>query len=267
MITLTALGFAGAFAAPPAAADVRDAPGDTTPTATPKRQHDIVRMIGDALAEVRLRPDQVTAVNKLHDQVLPLQDHADAMRSTLLLLLADQVSAGHVDDEALEPTLEATAVARETLIKGIRASLEQLHLILDDDQREDFADALESRMHEAVVAHSLDKKLDALSSELSLDDVQKREVKAALDQVATMFRAARREMHQILEAFRGADFVLERILPERDILPKTRAHVEMLVETAESITDVLDTAQRAKYADHIRKLAKPEENVGSTEHR
>jgi hypothetical protein len=267
MLALAALGLAGAYAAPAAALDVRDAPGDISPTAAMKVRPDIVKMIGDALEEVRLRPDQATTVGKLYDQVKPLQDQAESLKVTLLDMLADQVKAGHVDDETLEPTLEAAAVARTTLIKGIRSTLVQLHLILDDQQRSDFADALECKLHELVMAHSMAKHLEDLSNELSLDDVQKREVKDVLDQVVTVHQAALRDLHQILEAFRGADFSLEQIMPERDILPKSRARVEMFVEAAESITDVLDTAQREKYAEHLRKLARPEGTATGTQRR
>src|SRR5262249_44777258 len=127
MVAFAALGFAGAFAGPSAAATPSDTDATAEPPATTTRSsHDIVRMIGEALAEVQLRSDQAAAVKSLYAQVEPLQNEADAMKTALLLALADQVQAGHVDDEALEPTLEATAVAREGLIVAIRGSLEQL---------------------------------------------------------------------------------------------------------------------------------------------
>jgi Spy/CpxP family protein refolding chaperone len=261
MVAFAALGLVGAIAGPAAAASASDAAATAAPAATTQPSHDIVRMIGDALAEVHLRPDQAAAVDKLYKQVRPLQDEADGIMQTLLLALADQVQAGHVDDEALDPTIEAAAVARKGLIVAIRGSLEQLHLILDPDQRTDFVDALEARIHEVLAANAPERRFEDLATELSLNDVQKQEVHDALDQLVTMMRAAQREAHQVLEALRGDTFSLEQIQPERDILPKVEARVEMIVEAAESITDVLDSAQQAKYADEIRKLAHAQESA------
>jgi hypothetical protein len=282
MITFATLGLTGvvaggtvvasAHAGAPAAALKADAPPAETP-------HGIVQMIGEALTEVTLTADQETTVEQLGAKVEPIQAGVDQAESDLLLALAQQVRAGSVDCPSLEPQIAAYVSARESASTALRGAIEELHGLLDADQRADFADALECRIHDAVRAVT-GQRLDDFALALGLSDAQKQEVLADLQQLQPAIQRERSAVHTAIEGFRGDAFAVETYLPASDIAAKARRRADSIIELTGSIFAILDAPQRDKLAARIEAAARvqtdsPEddtfavkpgpENVGATQ--
>jgi hypothetical protein len=260
MVAFTALGLVGALSGGSAAADpATPIPGMATPTPGPDVQaptpHGFVQIIGEAISEVTLRPDQETAVEALSKQIEPLQIKVDNAENGLLLTLADQVQAGRIDRDALAPRITDYVNARLAVRDELREAVEKLHDLLDSGQREDFADAVEDRVYRVRMALLSGEQLDALAQRLNLDDSQKGKISEGLQQIAPALEHERVAIHRAIEGFRGDTFSVESYLPASQLPEKARARAERLVDLTETITDMLDSEQRNKLAARIREAA------------
>ena len=115
--------------------------------------HGVVKLFGDALGEVALRPDQRTELEKI--AVAAEQRHvamADGKKE-LMLAVADQVEKGSIDRAALQPKIDRIIVDLEKGRPEDTASLARMHAILDAEQRNAFADALEAKFKHGHHGH------------------------------------------------------------------------------------------------------------------
>lgn len=256
MITFTALGLVGAVTGGDAAAGP-SAPHPTEQAPAPARtSHGFVQILGEALSEVTLRPDQEAAVEALGTQIEPLQAKVDDAENDILEALAGQVRGGHVDREALEPLVAAYADARQEVSGDLRAALEKLHDLFDASQREDFADAVENRVHGVRRAILAGEQLDDLAQQLALTDAQKQKISEGLQQLAPSLEHERAAIHQAIEGFRGDAFSVEEYLPQSKVPERARRRAERIIDLTDSIVGLLDPAQREKLADRIHEAAK-----------
>lgn len=108
--------------------------------------HGPVRMVGQALGEVPLRPDQRTELEKLATQAEERHVKVHEQAKSLMLAFADQVEKGQIDRAALKPKIDATVAAFEASRPADRAALERTHDILDASQRDKFVEALKAKM-------------------------------------------------------------------------------------------------------------------------
>lgn len=252
IVTFAALGLLGVACNP----GVEPAPAATERTACREATpHGVVQMIGEALSEVMLTADQEAAVEVLGARVEPLQAEVDRAESELLARLADMAESEHVDRAAMASLINAYVEARVRLAPALRAALEELHGLLDADQRADFADALESAVHQAVRGTALDERVAAFSAELGLDGQKTQELRDRLEQIRPILKAERHDIHEAVEAFRGASFSIEPYLPLADVAPRAQRRAEQIVELTEAILAMLDAEQRAKLAERIRLAA------------
>jgi len=254
MVTLAALGLVGAVASGAAGAEPAPAVGAETPAAnTP---HGLIQLIGDALGDVSLRPDQQDAVEALGAKVEPLQATVDQAESDLLTMLAEQVSAGAIDLAAIEPNILAYATAREDVSAGLRSAIEELHLILDPTQRMDFADSLECGVHDVLLALTSGERLDDFAQTLGLNDAQKQDLSDDLGELTPMLDAARQSLHAVIEGFRSDTFSIEQFMPQNEVFAKAEQRAEMIVDVTDLFMDVLNPSQRDELAQRIREAAK-----------
>ncbi len=174
ILACTVLGLAGtptgALAGqPPAPTGTTQLPGPEklpgAPSATP---HGIVELIGDAIAQVTLQPDQEAKVEALSAEIEPLQVQVDNAENALLSALADQVQVGAVDKDTLAPLVAAYVAARTAVSPELRKAVESLHELLDADQRADFSDAIECGVHEVYGAVLTGEQLDDFAKSLGL---------------------------------------------------------------------------------------------------
>ena len=212
-------------------------------------------MIGEALAEVGLRADQEATVESLGAEVEPLQALVDQAESEILRTLADQVKADRIDPLTLEPEVQAYAAARLSASTTLRSTLEELHALLNPDQRADFADALESRLHEAIAATTCGEMLARFAERLGLSEAQNQKLDDSIQQMMPALRAERRGLHNAIEGFRGDSFSIEQHMPKHEVLAKARRRAERIIALTESLMNTLDAGQREKLAARIDEAA------------
>jgi hypothetical protein len=255
MITFAAVALGGALSGTPAGAAE-----DPVPIESPREAraipHGFVQMIGEALSAVTVNPDQEAVIEDLGARLAPLQVAVDEAQANVFATLAEQVKGGSIDRAALEPATERCVTARETLTKSFRAAFEELHEMLDKEQRSNFADALECSMSEVARAILSPDKLDAFEDELDLDPSQAQQVRDAIEDIMPTLQVVRRNVHDAVEAFRGDEFSLEPFFP----IEQTRADVErtvkQIIDVTETILSVLDRDQVDKLATVIADTAR-----------
>ena len=254
VVVFSALGLASAVVGGIALAG-QPAPHEE-PTPTPSHApHGFVQIIGESLSEVTLRPEQESAVEALGARIEPLQAKVDDAENALLLGLSDQVLMGTISRDALEPLVNGYANARQDASGELRAALAQLHDLLDPSQREDLADAIESRVHDVRLAILAGEKLDALGEQLQLTDAQKQKIADGLAQLAPTLEHERMVIHAAIEGFRGDTFSIEDFLPQSKVPERARLRAERIIDLTDSIVSILDAGQREKLADRIRAAA------------
>jgi Spy/CpxP family protein refolding chaperone len=223
-----------------------------TPSATPTASGDPYgpeKLIADALSKVCLSDQQRTAIEQLGKEVKAKEDVVGEARHAFVKALAEDERADHVDASALKPQIDALVKAREDASPVTRKALEDLHGILDAGQRAAFVGALEADMkqlHDASAGW-----LDTLASELGLTDGQKERIKNDLTQARADNETDRDRVKAEFEGFKGDDFSIERVTPESEVGPRTRAHAEKMVALAKEIADILTPEQRSRLADKI----------------
>ena len=244
------------------------------------QSHGVVKLIGDALGEVALRPDQRTELEKL--AVAADQRHAAMAggKKDLMLALADQVEKGSIDRAALQPKIDRIVSDLEKGRPDDSAALARVHAILDPEQRNAFADALESRFKDGRRGgkHHGGEKGEAgeegkhgpmggmhamkeLAEALELTDAQKSQIKDALKSGhdGHSFREMRENMghgKQVLDSFRSDKFDPATAAPPPSSLrERAAAGSGRMIGIAEKVLPILTLEQRKLAADKLRTIA------------
>lgn len=254
MFTMAALGLAATSLACATEGDVRPCCAIENPTSA-NSPHGFTQMIGDALSEMNLNAVQEAAVEALSVKVEPLQIQVDQAEAKLLLALAGQVKANSIDVRALDPVVAAYVTAREALAPALRGAVDELHAMLDADQRADFADALESVVHEVTLVALSDEKFNAFAAKLGLSDAQKEKIRAQIQALVPAIQTERRSLHEAIEAFRNESYSTEKFMPLSDVSQNARARAERIIHITGAIMAALDAPQRDKLAAAIEAAA------------
>jgi hypothetical protein len=218
-------------------------------------------MLGDALDEVSLRSDQAEAVSDLGLAMAPFERMVDQTETGVLAALAVDVRAGPIDRTALQGRVDAYVQAQQAFADPFRAALSTLHLFLDPDQRADFADALEARVHEAVSTELSRTRVEELEEALGADVDQRARIDEAFAGLVPALQAERAAVHATIEDFRGDDFDVEEYLPTKDVASRARARAEEIIDATDEILGDLDEAQRHMLADRIEAAANVSEET------
>lgn len=244
------------------------------------QSHGVVKLIGDALGEVALRPDQRTELEKL--AVAADERHAAmaGSKKDLMLALADQVEKGSIDRAALQPKIDRIVSDLEKGRPDDSAALARVHAILDPEQRNAFADALESRFkdgHRGGKHHGGEKgeageegkhgpmggmhAMKQLAEDLKLTDDQKSQIKDALKSGhdGHSFREMRENMghgKQVLDSFRTDKFDPATAAPPPEKLrERAAAGSGRMIGIAEKVLPILTPEQRKLAAEKLRTMA------------
>jgi Spy/CpxP family protein refolding chaperone len=256
--------------------------------------HGVVKVFGDALGEVALRPDQRTELEKI---ALAAEQRHVAMadgKKELMLAVADQVEKGAIDRSALQPKIDRIIADLEKGRPEDTASLARMHAVLDPEQRNAFADALEAKLksgHHGGWKHGGgggdDKAreqgptgeagdhaggppgpggpgmhgLMQLAADLKLTDDQKSQIKDVLE--AGHEGHSFREMHErmsegkkVLESFRSDKFDANVATPAPEKMRERAAiGTSRALGVAEKILPILTPEQRKLAADKLRTMA------------
>jgi Spy/CpxP family protein refolding chaperone len=260
---------------------------DGAPTATAEvgsrqalvgaRTHGALRLIGEALGEVRLRPDQHSRVQQLIQDAELRHAETELAEKQLAQATAGQVERGHFDRAALQPFLEQLGDAAAKNQVADRDALEQLHAILGASQRAQFVDALRARIHgrasegrQERAAHresrETDHRFSKWAEDLELTDVQKARIRRALLarwgehrgerlRAEQPFEEMRAKADDILEAFKGVRFAMNEVTQPIDVRARTAQVLTRKLDIVETVLPILTPDQRALAAAKIRAQA------------
>jgi Spy/CpxP family protein refolding chaperone len=239
--------------------------GTRAPVAT--SAHGPVRLLGEALGDVPLTPDQRAQIERLASDAEARHAAARAAGKDLVDALATQVQTGAIDRAALQPKVAGLASAMQAARPADRAALEQLHAILSPDQRVAFADAVEARLHGPHGGPDREKGANPMrqwAADLNLSDEQRSRIRAILEEAHDqMPRAEHRRWGEgrgrgakVFEAFKQDRFVMDEAAPA----PADADHraAEMggrFLDVAAKVLPVLTPDQRAIAARKLRERA------------
>jgi Spy/CpxP family protein refolding chaperone len=234
--------------------------------------HGAVRIVGEALGEVALRPDQRTEIEKLaadaETRHAPLLDG----KKQLMLAFADQVEKGAIDRAVLQSSLDKVMADVEKSRNDDRAAIAKLHDILDKQQRNDFVDALEKsfkgkhgfREGEGPPGKAFGH-MHKLAEDLNLTDDQKDKIKDVFKESWHDMKKGnhgawgrghgRHEGKHALEAFREDKLDLDKVAPPMDLKAMANDGVDRVSKIASQILPILTPEQRKIAADKLREMA------------
>lgn len=241
--------------------------------------HGMVKMVGEALGEVSLRPDQRVELEKLASAAEARHVAMHDGRKELALAVADQIEKGSIDRNGLQPKIDRVVAEIEKARPEDKQAFARVHAILDNEQRNAFVDALEAKFkhgghhgkgkhgpkgeniggeeHHGFKGHHGMKQL---AEDLKLTDDQKDKIKDVFKaQVHAQNGPSFKDMHErmsagkkSLDSFRTEKFDADGIAPPID---KAKAGSGHFLDVAEKILPILTPEQRKIAADKIREIA------------
>lgn len=248
--------------------------------------HGPVRFVGSALGEVALRPEQRAKLETILKDAETRHASGLGARTELMTALADQVERGSIDRAALAPKIEAVRAGALQVRPQDLAALDEVHAVLDKEQRAAFVDALESKFkegfrhgHKGRHGKQGEAKgdhagmagpwhLKQLAEDLKLTDAQKDSIKEKLhalheaegkekDKEGKHDRrggfARMRQAKQALESFKNDDFKAQSLAALAP--PADGSRAEHMLKAAEAVLPVLTPEQRKIAADRLRAFA------------
>lgn len=237
--------------------------------------HGPLKVIGEALGDVPLTADQRTHIEQLAADADARHADARAARKDLSLALAAQVEAGRIDRAALAPKIDALSAALQRAQPGDRSSFEQLHAILGSDQRVAFVDALEAHIGEHMGAMRDKHPLKQWADDLKLTDDQKGQIRTALKgrfggplgggpghgpghdggRGPHTHGDGHERGAKILAAFKQDRFVIDEVVPPKDISKQVAHMSDRFLGIAETVLPLLTPDQRKLAGEKLRERA------------
>jgi Spy/CpxP family protein refolding chaperone len=259
---VVALGGCSGTVATEAPAAAADSVATKAPITTASHGH--VKLAAEALSEVPLRADQRAQIEKLAATADAGQAAVRTARRDLMAAIADQIAAGQIDKNTLQPKIDAIGVAALGTQTTERAGLEQLHAILDASQRSLFVDTLRDKIqarwqeHAGHAGHG-HEGMKARWAELNLTDAQEAQIKAILKDEFSATRGQWKDGfdrgQKTLEAFKGDAFVMAEVAPAVDMRAKSTEMAGRFVDIATKVLPILTPEQRALAAQKLHARA------------
>jgi Spy/CpxP family protein refolding chaperone len=274
-----------------APAPATQAQGQIAPVAA--NAHGPVKLVGAALSQIPLRPEQRTEIEKMATEAEVRHETARKAQTDLMNAVADQVQAGAIDRTALQPKIDAAVSAAETLRPQDRAAFQRLHDLLDPTQREAFVNAMKDKMHaehgkwghhphgakdtanaapeqatpppagEHEHAFGRFGQMKKMAEDLKLTDEQQSQIKDVFKAEfqknggAHMREAMKMRDHagNTMEHFKDSDFSVEKEAPQVDLRAKVSEGTTHAIDIAQKILPILTPEQRTTAAQKIREHA------------
>ena len=241
--------------------------------------HGMVKLFGDALTEVALRPDQRSEIEKLASDAEARHAPLAAEHKQIMSTLADQVERGAIERASLEASAGRLAEVMKRVSADDRAAVARLHALLDPEQRNAFVDAVERQVKARRGEHGKHAKhgmhggfgpMKQLADDMKLSDEQRAQIHDALRASMKDARKAhgppergpgRGDHHpkmgpggfgggkRALEAFRQDKLDLDRVAPAH---PPAGRMIEHVLDVAEKVLPILTPEQRKIAADKLR---------------
>ncbi len=261
-VSLLALSLAVAACGGSTAADTGAQTAQSAATTAPVgvSTHGPVKMVGDALGQVPLRPEQRVELEKLAADAEARHQKVAPARKDLVEAVAAQVEAGQLDRVALQPKLDAAAAAWDGVRSQDRAALERVHAILDASQRAAFTDALHAQMKAGRDHHAGREHMKEWAADLKLTDAQKDQIKQAFQAKGKEhghdFHAEMKDHHakggHVMDAFKSDHFVMDDVAPKVDAKQATAKMSGRMLGMIETVLPILTPEQRQIAALKIR---------------
>jgi LTXXQ motif family protein len=263
--SLLALSLALAVPALGCGGSVTSEPPQTADTATTKapvavNAHGPVKLFGEALGDVPLTAAQRAQIEQLATGAEARHADARAARKDLMTVLATQVQAGQIDRAALQPKIDALTAAMQKAQPGDRAAFEQLHAILDPQQRTEFVDAVKAHVG-AHKGEMHDKHpMKQWAADLQLSDDQSAQIKSAImDRMhaaaasggAHDWSQAKHQGQAMMAAFEQDRFVMNEVAPPRDVQAQVAKMADHMLGFVEAALPVLTPQQRVIAAQKL----------------
>lgn len=234
--------------------------------------HGLVKLAGEALGEVDLRPEQRAEIEQL---AATAEARHAILRKDLrgvMLRIADQIEKGAVDKASLRPEIEAAIAKIDRTRPDDQAAIGKLHGILDDAQRAQFVDAFHERGKEKMHERRKGHPLLALAHDLGLSAEQRDKIRDAVrDGMEEAREHGARGEHgrgfrrekgaSMLEAFKQPNFDPKTIGPQGSLVERAKGKEEAAFEVAEKVLPILTAEQRKILADKIRQRANLEDPI------
>lgn len=280
-----ALSFA-ATACSSTAAPTAQTAAATTRAPVAQGTHGIVKLAGDALGDVDLRPEQRADAEKLAQAAETRHAQLRKDLRSLMLDIADQIEKGTVDKAGLKPKIDVAIAKIDQVRPEDQASLVKLHDLLDESQRTQFVDSFREHGKQRMEAHHRGgHPLLALAQEMNLTPEQR-------DKIRDAFRAGMQEAradgagkdgkdgkdgehhhggfgghhgaghgpgNAMLEAFKQPTFDPKTVGPQGSLADRAKGKEEVAFGVAEKVLPMLSTEQRKALADKIRARANAED--------
>ncbi|MBL0195042.1 MAG: hypothetical protein IPQ09_12575 [Myxococcales bacterium] len=266
----------------------------TTRAPLAQSAHGFVKVAGEALGEVDLRPEQRAEIEKLAQAAEARHTTVRADVKALMLDVAAQVERGTIDRAALKPRVDQVIAKMDQARPQDEASLVKLHDVLDDGQRAAFVDALRERGKQRMQgAHQRGGGLFALGRELALTPEQGATIREAMrDGMRAMHAGDGEHAHRgadseragaaegegehdgrrghgwgghhargraMLEAFKQPKFDPSTLGPQGTLAERAKGKQEAAFAVAEKVLPVLTAEQRKTLAGKIRARANMED--------
>ena len=227
-----------------------------------------LRTPADAFAEVPLRPEQRASIEQEFKQAEDRHAKLKPLGKDVILLLADQIEKGTIDEAALQPKVDAAVAALKPMQGEDRKAIQRVHDLLDADQRSALVDALDAKHHERFGKdHMGGAGFRKIAEELDL----------SMDQKAKIFQAVRAEAgtkqggwgemkehrEKAMESFKTDQFQIDQAAPPMDLEKGSKQMLERGVRFARVALPVLTPEQRATAARILREKA---DNFGDMVH-
>lgn len=223
------------------------------------RTHGFVKIVGEALGEVPLRPDQRAELEKMATEADARHEAMRQSRVAILEALAAQIEKGTIDRAALQPKIDAAVESWERARPADRAALQRMHDLLDASQRAAFVDALRARLHHAHDRGAAFGHMREWATDLKLTQPQRDELKSKLKEEFYEHHGERGHAFEdhphpgkVLEAFKEDAFKIDEVAPPVDAKLASRTMTDRLVRMAEIALPVLTAEQRGIAAKKIR---------------
>lgn len=233
--------------------------------------HGLVKVAGEALGEVDLRPEQRVEIEKLAQAAEARHSALRADLKVLMLDIADQVEKGAIDRAQLKPKVDQAIAKMDQARPGDQAALGQLHALLDDGQRAAFVDALKAHGKERMTKHG-GHPLMALAHDLDLSSEQRDKIREAFKDGMRAAHAGAEHGehgprwgghhgrgHGMLEAFKQPQFDPAASGPQGSLAERAKGKEDAAFAVAEKVLPLLSAEQRKILATKIRARANAED--------
>lgn len=236
-----------------------------------------LRPITESFGDVPLRADQRAAIERELAQAETRHASARPVGKEVVLLLADQIERGSLDDAALTAKIDALTAAMQPAREEDRKAIQRVHDLLDASQRAALVDALEAKHEERMGGHGgpmghgfgRGAGLRQLAEELDLTADQKAKIMDALraerdaaghdgaghDHARRSFGDMKERRDHAVEAFKTDGFQIDKDMPPIDPSQGPKRMVEHGLRVAHAALPVLTAEQRQKAAKLLRERA------------